>query len=87
MKSLITAAVLMTISGVALADEIDNVDISFQDHERYSVNLPAVGNTGVDYVHSSFQFNDEYSSNRTGSQPEIGGAEIDYLNESFHFSY
>ena len=87
MKSLITAAILMTISGTALADERDHVDISFQDHEHYLVNQPAVGNAGVDYVHASFQFNEDYRSNRTGSQPEIGATEIDYLNESFHISY
>lgn len=86
MKLLITAAMLMTVSG-AFADELDYVDLSFQDHEHYPVSQPAVGSASVDYVHASFQSNDEYASGQTGSQPEIGGPEIDYLNESFHISY
>ena len=86
MKLLITAAMLMTVSG-AFANELDYVDLSFQDHEQYPANQPAVGSASVDYVHASFQFNDEYVSVQTGSQPEIGGPEVDYLNESFHVSY
>ncbi len=86
MKLLITAAMLMTVSG-AFANELDYVDLSFQDHEHYPANQLAVGNASVDYVNASFQFNDENSSKRTASQPEIGGPEIDYLNESFHVSY
>ena len=76
----------MTVSG-AFADELDYVDLSFQDHEHYPVSQSAVGSASVDFVHASFQSNDEYASGQTGSQPEIGGPEIDYLNESFHISY
>ena len=86
MKLLITAALLMTVSG-AFADELDYVEISFQDHDHYPVNQLAVGRASVGYVNASFQSNDEYASGRTGSQPEIGATEIDYLNESFHVSY
>ena len=86
MKLLIIAAVLMTASGTALADERDHVNASFQSHEHYAVNQPAVGSPDIDYVHLSFQENELYSK-KTGSQPEIGGAEIDYLNDSFQDSY
>ena len=86
MKLLITTALLMTVSG-AFADELDYVDLSFQNHEHYPVSQLAVGSASVDYVHASFQFNGEYASGQTGTQPEIGGPEIDYLHESFHLSY
>ena len=83
MKLLITAAMVMAVSGTAFADELDYVEQSFQTHDHFTSQLQT-GRADVDYVHLSFQ---DVTYESTGSQPEIGGVEFDYIDESFQDTY
>lgn len=83
MKLLMTAAMVMAISGTAFADEADYVHQSFQDNYNITSNVQA-GSANIDYVHQSFH---KWDSESIGSQPEIGGVEFDYINDSFQDSY
>lgn len=87
MKTLLTAAFILTFSGATFADQRDHLNLSFQDHEHFSTNQPATGSADVDYVNASFQDNIQQAYGQSGFQPEIGGTEMDYLNESFQDSY
>ncbi len=84
MKIIIIATMLLSVSGITFADQRDHLNFSFQDHEHFSANQPAVGSADIDYLNSSFQ---SETNDRTGSQPEVGGVEIDYLNHSFQDVY
>ncbi len=82
-----TAVVLMSISGATLADERDYLNDSFQDHQHFTANQPAVGSAEIDHLNLSFQLDQIQSYGKTGNQTEIDTAEIDYLNDSFQDSY